>query len=153
MLFERWTLYKLMISIFTCTHTTCILLQHIITYPLWGHRSLPRRLGTHNLRTGLSFSFSSRWHCSARKDPYALRPVSQQSPQGCPRNSANVCLAEHRSFSTLEVECRPLPFSTLLFFRRSVLRCSGLSVFRKFLKPLSTSALSNFRPYARDVDQ
>ena len=31
-----------------------------------------------------------------------LRPVSQQSPQGCPRNSANICLVEHRLFSTLE---------------------------------------------------
>ena len=49
-----------------------------------------------------SFTFSSRWHRSARKGPYALRPVSQQSPQGCPRNSANICLVEHRSFSTLE---------------------------------------------------
>ena len=49
-----------------------------------------------------SFSFSSRWHRSARKGPYALRPVSQQSPQGCPQNSANVCLDEHRSFSTFE---------------------------------------------------
>ena len=49
-----------------------------------------------------SFSFSSRWHRSARKDPYALRPVYQQSPQGCPRNSAAICLVEHRSFSTLE---------------------------------------------------
>ena len=49
-----------------------------------------------------SFSFSSRWHRSARKGPYALRPVSQQSPQGCPRHSANICLVEHRSFSTLE---------------------------------------------------
>ena len=39
-----------------------------------------------------SFSFSSRWHCHARKGPYALCPVSQQSPQGCPRNSANICL-------------------------------------------------------------
>ena len=51
---------------------------------------------------GFSFSFSSIWHRSARKGPYALRPVSQQSPQGCPRNSANVCLVEHRSFTTLE---------------------------------------------------
>ena len=49
-----------------------------------------------------SFSFSSRWHRSARKGPYALHPVSQQSPQGCPRNSANICLVEHRSFSALE---------------------------------------------------
>ena len=31
-----------------------------------------------------------------------LRLVSQQSPQGCPGNSTNICLVEHRSFSTLE---------------------------------------------------
>ena len=31
-----------------------------------------------------------------------LRPVFQQSPQGCPRNSANVCLVEHRLFPTSE---------------------------------------------------
>ena len=31
-----------------------------------------------------------------------LRPASQQSPQGCPRNTANVCLVEHRSFPTSE---------------------------------------------------
>ena len=49
-----------------------------------------------------SFSFSSRWHCSVRKGLYVLCPVSQQSFQGCPRNSANICLVEHRSFSTLE---------------------------------------------------
>ena len=48
------------------------------------------------------FSFSSRWHRSAPKGPYTLRPVSQQSLQGCPRNSANICLVEHKSFSTLE---------------------------------------------------
>ena len=41
------------------------------------------------------FSFSSRWHCSARKGPYALCFISQQFPQGCPRNSANICLVEH----------------------------------------------------------
>ena len=47
-------------------------------------------------------SFSLRWHRTPRKGPYALRPVSQQSPQGCPRNSANICLVEHRSFSAME---------------------------------------------------
>ena len=31
-----------------------------------------------------------------------LRPVTQQSPQGYPRNSANIYMVEHRSFSTLE---------------------------------------------------
>ena len=49
-----------------------------------------------------SFIFSSRWRRSAWKGPYSLRPVSQQSAQGCPRNSANICLVEHRSFSALE---------------------------------------------------
>ena len=44
------------------------------------------------------------------------------------------------------VECWPLPFSTPLSFRRSMLWCSGLSMFRKFLKPLSTSALPSRRP-------
>ena len=48
------------------------------------------------------FSFSSRWHRSTWKGPYVLCPVSQQSTQGCPRNSANICLFEHRSFSTSE---------------------------------------------------
>ena len=38
------------------------------------------------------------------------------------------------------VECWPLLFSTPLSFRQSMLWCSGLSVLRKFLKPLSTSA-------------
>ena len=50
----------------------------------------------------LVFSFTSRWHRSARKGPYALLPVFKQSPQSCPGNSANICLVEHRSFSTLE---------------------------------------------------
>ena len=55
----------------------------------------------------LSFSYSSRLHRSGRKGPYALPPshpppVSQHSPQGRPRNSANICLVEHGSFSTLK---------------------------------------------------
>ena len=45
-----------------------------------------------------------------------------------------------------KVECWPLPFSTPLSFRRSVMWCSGLSMFRRFLKPLSTSALPICRP-------
>ena len=56
----------------------------------------------HATDVSTSFSFSSRWHRNARKGPYALRSVSQQSPQGCPRNSVNICLVAHRSFSTLE---------------------------------------------------
>ena len=47
-----------------------------------------------------SFSFSLRWQRSAWKGPYALHPASQQSPQGCPWNSANVCQVEHRLFPT-----------------------------------------------------
>ena len=61
--------------------------------------SLPQR---YLLWCSFSFSFSSRWHRSARKGPYALRPVSRQSPQGCPRNSANICLVERISFSAFE---------------------------------------------------
>ena len=49
-----------------------------------------------------SFSFNLKCHCSAQKSPYTLRLVSQQSPQDCPRNSANICLVEHRSFLTSE---------------------------------------------------
>ena len=49
-----------------------------------------------------SFSFCPRWHRSARKGPYTLHPVSQQSSQGCPRNSAIICLVEHRLVPTLE---------------------------------------------------
>ena len=50
----------------------------------------------------VSFSFNSRWHRSAWKGPYTLRPVSQQSPQGCLRNSANIGLVENRLFSISE---------------------------------------------------
>ena len=82
-----------------------------------------------------SFSFRWRWHGSAWKGPYALCAASQQSPQGCLRNSANVWLNTDGSWSQ-RVECQPLPFSTPLSFRQS-----GLSVFRKFLKPLSSEHL------------
>ena len=64
-----------------------------------------------------SFSFSSRWHHSTRKGPYALRPVSQQSPQGCHWNSANICLVEHRSFSTLEGGMSAASFLHSSFFQ------------------------------------
>ena len=47
-----------------------------------------------------SFSFSSRWHHSTWKGPCALCPTSQQSPQGCLWNSANICLVEYRWFPT-----------------------------------------------------
>ena len=93
-----------------------------------------------------SLSFSSRWHRSARKAPYALRPVYQQSPQGCPRNRTNICLAEHRSFSTLEREMSAASFLHYPFLQaiNAVMLC--LSMLRKFLKPLSTSALPSCTP-------
>ena len=70
--------------------------------------------GTH--KKSFSFGFSSGWHRSARKGPYSLRPVSQQSPQGWPRSSSNICLVEHRSFSTLEggMSAASFPHSSFL---------------------------------------
>ena len=53
-------------------------------------------------RPPLQFSFSSRWHRSVGKGTYTLRPVSQQSPQDCPWSSANICLVEHKLYSTLK---------------------------------------------------
>ena len=72
-------------------------------------------------RTRNSFNFSSRWHRSARKGPYALRPVSQQSSQGCLKTvPLFVWLNTDRS-RHWRVECRPLHFSAPLSFRRSML--------------------------------
>ena len=53
-------------------------------------------------------------------------------------------LFEHRWFQPQMVERPPL-FSTSLSFRMATLFCSGLSLFRKFLEHLSTSALSSCR--------
>ena len=81
--------------------------------------------------------FSSRWHRSALNGPYALRPVSQQSTQGCPRNRANICLVERRSFSTLEGGMSAASF----------LHSSFLQAIRAvMLKPLNTSSLPSCRP-------
>ena len=82
-------------------------LTHIGYTHLCSQHSVPPSRGVSfatvdHIPFAFSFSFSSRWHRSARKGPYALRPVSQQSPQSCPRNSANICLVEHRSFSAFE---------------------------------------------------
>ena len=65
-----------------------------------------------------SFSLSSKWHRSARKGPNALHPVSQESSQGCSRNSASVCLVEHRSFLTSEY--RMSAASSLHSFLRAI---------------------------------
>ena len=54
-----------------------------------------------------SFSFWSRWHHAAQKAHTCSDTiiVCQQSPQRCPQNIVNVCLAEHRS--TMQVK-RPI---------------------------------------------
>ena len=69
-------------------------------------------------QSSFSFSFSTRWHLSAWKGPYALHPAFQQSLQGCSRNSANICLVEHRLFSTLEGGLSAASFLNSLSFRR-----------------------------------
>ena len=70
--------------------------------------------------------------------------LSGASPR-LPSNSANVWLNTDRS-RPHSVECRLLPFSTPFSLRQSMLWYSGLSMFRKFLKSLSTSALPSCRP-------
>ena len=87
--------------------------------------------------------FQFRWHHSDRKGQCALHPVCQQSPVRCPRNRANVRLVEHRSFPTSGGGVSATFFSS---FRLSMLWCSGLSTFRKLLKPRSVSALPGCRP-------
>ena len=56
-----------------------------------------------------------------------------------------VCLNKDRS-RPRSMKCRLLPLSTPLSFKRSVVCCSGLYMFRKFLKHRSTSALPSCRP-------
>ena len=50
----------------------------------------------------ISASVSAQDGIVALGKTYALCPISPRSPQDCPRNSAYICLVEHRSFSTLE---------------------------------------------------
>ena len=97
----------------------------------------------------LSFNARSRRLCSARKGTPSLLPVSQQSP--------NIAFSTVQLFVLIVPDHgrrggggrgrgrQPLPVSTLSF-RRSVLRCSGLPLFRKFLKPSSTFCLPYCRP-------
>ena len=104
------------------------------------------RCTLHRAWERFQFSFSSRWHRSARKGPYALRPASQQSPQGCPRNSANICLVEHRSFSTLEGG-----MSAASFLHSSFLQAVNAVMLwpihvQKVPQSRSTSALQSCRP-------
>ena len=98
------------------------------------------------MKRSFSFSFSSTWHRSARKGPYALRPVSQQSPQGCPRNNANICLAEHRLFSTLEGGMSAASFLQSSFLRAINALMLWLVRVEKVPQPWSTSALPSCRP-------
>ena len=79
---------------------TSVILHHVWSVQVSAVYLLVTPVILHNVIH--SSSFSSKWHCSAWKGPYALNPISQQSPKGCPRNSASICLVEHRSFSTLE---------------------------------------------------
>ena len=48
------------------------------------------------------FLFLLKWDRCARKGLYTLYAISQQSSQGCPRNSVNVDVVEHRSYLTSE---------------------------------------------------
>ena len=86
-------------------------------------------------------SFRSKLHRSARKGPYALRPISQHSPQGCPRNSTNVCLVEHWSFPTSDGGTSAASFLHSSFLQAiDTVMLQPVHV-RKFLKPLNASAL------------
>ena len=73
---------------------------------------------------------------------YTPRLCSQQFPQGCWRNSINVCLIEH-DFPNCP---RPLRFHIRLSFGGSTLSCSGRLLHKKFLKTLSSTALQSRRP-------
>ena len=84
--------------------------------------------------------FRSMWHRSAWKSPYRLSLTSPQSPQVWTQNSTNVWLAAGRFRSQRVERWAPLCFTPLSFLR-SMLECSDLSMFRKVLKPSSTSAL------------
>ena len=94
----------------------------------------------------LSFSFSSKWHHSARKGYTRSVPFLCGLPKVALETVPMFVWLNTDRSRPRRVECRPLPFSTPLSFRRSVLWFSDLSMFRKFLKPLSTSALPSCRP-------
>ena len=74
----------------------------------------------------------------------ALPRLTRQSPQRCLRNSANICLVEHRSFSTLEGG-----MSAASFLHSSFLQAINAEMLwpvhvQNFLT--STSALPSCRP-------
>ena len=108
---------------------------------------------THELMTYKRQSFSFFFSVSAQDGIVALGKAHTRSAPSL-SSIPKVALEPVPIFAWLNtdrsrpwrVECRPLPFSTPLSFRRSMLCCSGFSVLRKFLKPRSTSALPSCRP-------
>ena len=83
--------------------------------------SCQRKYSVVNDRVQFQFQFLLKMARSARLGPFALCPVSWQSLQGCPRNSAQFVWLNTDRSRPWRVECRPLPFSTPLSFRRSML--------------------------------
>ena len=83
-----------------------------------------------------SLSFCSRRQCLGNAHMCSA-PSLSSLPKVAPKTVPSVCLnTDH--FQPQRVEYWPLPFFTPLSFRRSMLWCSGLSMFRKFHKPPST---------------
>ena len=88
-----------------------------------------------------------QFSASAQDGSCMVFPVSQQFLQGCAQNSTNVGLTEHIYHVPDLREWNISHFlSAFLSFRQSLLWCSGLSMFRQLLKPLSTSAMPSYEP-------
>ena len=85
-------------------------------------------------------SFHSRWYRGARSTPTLSSPLEVAFVT----IPMSVRLNTYR-FRPRSSKPQPLSFSALLSFKQSVLCCSGLSVFRRFLNPLSTSDSSGCR--------
>ena len=93
-----------------------------------------------------SFHFLLKVTSSHSERPMRAPPLlSAVSPRLPSKMSVSVWLNTNR-FRLHRVECRPLSFSTPISFRRAILGCSGLSMFRLFLKPPGTSARRSCRP-------
>ena len=113
-------------------------------------------MGQSGMAPGISLAArgnSVSWFCTVsvsaqngikatQKDPYLLRPISQHSPESCPKTVP----------VTLWLDAAPTqPRRTICFLHPSffkaitAVRLSGMSIFRKFLKPLSTSTLPSCR--------
>ena len=77
----------------TPQHTCCVVENQKscgtqVCWEVWKHSVISVKGVSHGLlcQVHVSFrsNFCSRWQCSVRKDPHALRPVSQQSLKRCP---------------------------------------------------------------------